>query len=127
MEHGKELIYQAVNVLIFCIAITILLNRASSYLSLIKSVKNAYNDSDALYQDEYIDIDTDYVTYDQLITSLFSTLEYDLEINGLLISKYEHTIDQIESYNIADTKYIKSYFYDSNGNVTRIIYTSIGG
>lgn len=126
MTHGKELFYQAVSVILFLLATTILLRQASIYMDLVKSVKEAYKDTDALYQSEYSA--SEIVTYDELIASLFGTLEYDLEINGFLISKYEHTVDQIGDYNIADTNYSKSYFYDSNGNITRIIYTtSVGG
>lgn len=125
MGNGKELLYQAVSTILFCIAISLFFRQAASYQQLVARVKEAYQDSDALYCAEYNA--SDYVSYAELVITLCKTLEYDVEINGELISKYDQTVDKIDSYGIANTDYQKAYAYDTNGNVTRIIYTSISG
>lgn len=123
MDHAKELMIQAVSAIIFCIAVALLFRQVKNYTQLLSEVKNHYQNTEALYQSEYFG--SEVTTYAQLIASLSHPLEYDLEINGVLISKYEHTTDQISEYHIANTNYRKSYFYDFNGNVTRIIYQSV--
>ena len=65
------------------------------------------------------------VTKGELIAFLCDKLEYDIEIDGLLVSRYVHNKDSILSYQITGDEYIKGYIYDANGNITRIIYSSI--
>lgn len=125
MENGKELILSAISAIIFCGAIILLFNQVKSYSKLLNVIQAEYTQESVMYESSYTGSDD--VSYHELIASLFDTLEYDLEINGLLISKYEHTVDQIDTYIIANTAYTKSYYYDSSGMVTRIIYTTIGG
>lgn len=133
MEHGKELLLQAVSVILFCIAITGLFHQARAYAKIVKAVKDCYSQQQVLYEQgavnefDLVGASGNCCSYAQLITSLLGPLEYDIEINHHLISKYEHTVDQIEDYPIAKTDYSKSYAYDQQGIVTRIIYTSITG
>ena len=122
MENWKELLYQSISTIIFCVAITLLLHQSASYSKLLEQIK--CKDEPLIYQQPW-DKDEPLVTYAELIASLVQPLEYDMEIDGLLISKYDHTVDQIESYDIKNTKYRKTYAYDSNAVVTRIIYKSV--
>lgn len=64
------------------------------------------------------------VTSGELIAFLCDKLEYDIEIDGLLVSHYVHNKDSILAYQITGNEYIKSYVYDNSGNITRIIYSS---
>lgn len=133
MDHGKELLLQAVSVILFCMAITGLFHQARSYAKLVKTVKECYSNEQVLYEQKaeptknQNSLYGNCCSYTELIATLCNPLEYDIEINGLLISKYEHTGSQIDDYAIASTDYLKSYAYDQNGAVTRIIYTSMMG
>ena len=123
MENWKELVYQSVSTVIFCIAVVLLLHQYASYTKLLEQLK--YRNQSLLYQ-QYKNEADPLISYAELIATLVQPLEYDMEIDEVLISKYEHTPDQIQSYGIKKTNYVKSYAYDGNGEVTRILYKSIG-
>ena len=78
---------------------------------------------DALYEAEYTVSES--TSYAELIMSLCGTLEYDIQIDGRLIQKEEHSIDQVEGYHILRSDYTKSYLYDDNGKLKRIVYRSV--
>lgn len=120
MENWKDLLYQSISTILFCVAITVFLHQSTSYSKLLEELKSM--DQPAIYQQEREE--ELFTTYPELIASLVQPLEYDIEIDGLLISKYEHTVEQIESYGIKNTRYEKTYAYDSKGAVTRLIYRS---
>ena len=122
MENWKELVYQSVSATIFCIAVTLLLHQYVSYTKLLEQLK--CRNQPLLYQQNKSEVNP-FVSYAELIATLVQPLEYDMEIDQVLISKYEHTPDQIQSYEIKKTNYVKSYAYDGNGEVTRILYESI--
>lgn len=121
MENWKDLLYQSISTILFCVAITVFLHQYTSYSKFLEQLKSM--DQPAIYQQER-DEEKLITTYPELIASLVQPLEYDIEIDGLLISKYEHTVEQIESYGIKNTRYRKTYAYDSKGAVTRLIYRS---
>lgn len=133
MEHGKELLIQAVSTILFCVAVTLLFHQARTYSELLNEVKETYGQEQVLYESNYQEFygqegtssEAENCSYEELVASLFGVLEYDLEIDSLLISKYEHTIDKIEEYHLQSGSYSKSYCFDQNGVVTRIVYRSI--
>lgn len=131
MENGKALLIQAIETIIFCIAVTLLLIQAKQYTNILQTLNHTEQKNSLMYEEQKIYTDNQHemlvesISYKGLIASLCDTLEYDLEIDGLLISKYEHIPEHIEEYNIKEKRYRKSYAYDTCGNVTRIIYTSV--
>jgi hypothetical protein len=122
MNHSTELLHQAFAACIFCIAISLLLFGYRNYTRLL-IISNAILNEDVMYE-QYNDIDKEEFTRGEIVTLLFNQLEYDIEIDGFLISKVENTRENISSYPILDASFLKSYAYDSKGNITRIIFTN---
>lgn len=122
MENWKELIYQSISTVIFCVAVTLLLHQYASYTKLIRQLNCM---DELLFYQQYKNEEDALISYAQLIATIVQPLEYDIEIDQVLISKYEHTRDQIESYGIKNEMYEKNYAYNENGEVTRILYKSI--
>lgn len=123
MEDTLKFIKIACAGLVFCIGMIIFLHGIRTYNKSISTVREKIKDDNVLYQQYYPD--EEIVTYSELIASLFQILEYDIEIDGFLINKYEHFAEKVISYNIQETDYSKSYLYDANGNVTKIVYTPV--
>ncbi len=67
------------------------------------------------------------VTYAGLIATLYGALEYDINIDGLTISRREHDPEDIPEYGISRTNYKKSYVYDGQGNIKEVVYRSVIG
>ena len=130
MGNAKELLLQAVAGILFCVAITLLFHQVSEYDRALAIVKHSYQNQQTVsmepnkYSSEIHSAMKNQVSYGELIASLCDSLEYDVEINGSLIRKYEHTPDKIDDYCISMQSYQKSYAYDSSGEITKIIYQS---
>lgn len=123
MEHITELIHQAFAVFLFCISITVLLISYHSYLNTLNSAKRIQK-NDIIYQ-QYQENEKDIAPRSEVIALLLHELDYDVEIDGILISKSEDTEENISSYYITHEKYLKSYAYDNDGIITRIIYKGL--
>ncbi len=123
MSHGTELLHQAFAVFLFCNAITLLFLGYQRYATVLNTVKKI--ESEEIMYEQYKDSDGNVVTRGEIISLFFNQLEYDIQIDELLISKIENVKESISSYSIPYEKYKKSYVYDSKGNITRIIFTRI--
>lgn len=124
MENAANLIHQAFAIFLFCIAVTILFFTYHSYISTLTTAKQI--NTDKIMHEQYSDIKEPTVTKGMIITMLLKyPLEYDMEIDGLLISKSENTRENISTYRFDHEKYKKSYAYDSKGNITRIIFKGL--
>lgn len=75
--------------------------------------------------EQLYEIEEDIVSSSELKAALFYELEFDVQIDDILISKQEHTVQMIESYQNKSIRYKRSYAYDSRGNITRVIYISL--
>ena len=122
MDHITQLLRQAMALIVFCIAVSILFLEYHNYCYLLKVVGNNINEK-IVFEQQY-DKTNNLVTSGELIALLCDKLEYDIEIDELLVSHYVHNKDSILTYQITDNEYIKSYVYDDNGDITRIIYNS---
>lgn len=122
MDHALDFLYQGFTTFMFCIAITVLLVEYSSYITALQTSEELLKE-DIMFEQAHT-VDQGIITRGEIITCFLDTLEYDLEINGQLISKSENVKNNISSYSIPDKQYQKSYAYDNNGNITRIIFTS---
>lgn len=122
MEHYKELIFTAVSTILFCTAVSLLFYQAATYQQTLFQIEERYRSMDALYEAE--NSVSELTSYAELIMSLCGTLEYDIQIDGRLIKKEEHSIDQIDGYFIPRADYTKSYLHDEDGNLIRIVYWS---
>lgn len=123
MQNGNELLYQALAVFFFCAAVTCLFLGYRNYTAAINTSKNIVK-NEIIYE-QYHQVQEDIYTKGEIKALLLSPLEYDIEIDNLLISKKENVTDNISTYKVPDKKYIKSYAYDNNGTITRIIFKSI--
>jgi hypothetical protein len=119
MERANKLLYIAFGSIMFCAGIFILISSANNYKETLEIVRQNYKDDIILYQ-QFNPVMEDIVTYPELIAMLYSRLEYDIEINGVLISKDIHSRELIQNYGIRDTDYIKSYEYNEKGEITKI-------
>lgn len=122
MEDVNKILYIGASTFLFCIGIYLLFSIANIYVHTLKLEQGQLQENE-IYQQNYSDGNT--VTYTELVATLFTTLVYDIQINDILINKASHEMDRIEEYQILDTTYQKNYFYDSNGNITKIIYKSV--
>lgn len=120
MDNIAKYIQQGFNIFIFCIAITFLFTCFNTYNNILYTAKEIKK-NDVIYE-KYSDSGEAVVDKAELIVTLFSQLEYDIEIDGSLFSKKENLKESIYTFPIDHKKYLKSYKYDNNGNVTRIIY-----
>lgn len=115
-----ELIF---DIVLFTAAIWVSITLSKSYLSMLNGSKNGLNNN--ILSEQSRIVDEDIVSSSELIATLFYELDYDVQIDDLLISKYDHIEEFIGIYNINNKLYKRSYSYDINGSVTRVIYTSI--
>ncbi|MDF2473841.1 MAG: hypothetical protein K0R21_1623, partial [Anaerocolumna sp.] len=123
MENSLKLLGQAVSVLMFCTAISVFLLLYSNYQKEI-NISNSFL-TESIAFEQYNDVKELNFTKGEILIMLIYKLEYDIEIDGLLISQYENVKENISNISIEDKEYFKSYGYDTNGNITRIIFTSM--
>jgi|BioPla2DNA2_1021312.scaffolds.fasta_scaffold189783_1 hypothetical protein len=110
-----------IGVILFCIGTFLLINGSSKYIHTVKVVRQNLKDDEVLYQ-QYITEEAN-TSYAELIGMLFNQLDYDIEIDGLIIDKSTHTQDKIASYGIEKVDYKKEYLYDYNGKIYKIVFT----
>lgn len=121
MSNVTKLLYQVFAALMFCIAISLLLFGYRSFMSVVASSKEI-TDEQVIFEQNH-EFEEAFVTKGDLIAMLFTPLEYDIEIDGFLINKYENVKDNLSSYPIVEANYRKSYVYNDDGNIIRILYT----
>lgn len=123
MENTTKFIKLACAGIIFCIGVFYFNYSISIYNKLVTTVREKIKDDKIIYQQYYSN--EEYITYSELIAVLIQELEYDIEIDGFLISKYEHQAESIINYEIEMANYRKSYVYDTSEKITRIVYEKI--
>lgn len=123
MEQVGKWIYIIWNIEVFCLAIFCLFMNDRGYSEALQSVAKLKKEN--VIFEQYNDEGRDIVTRAEIIDSLCTKLDYDIEIDGTLISKSGNTKLYISTYKINCNKYLKSYSYDNKGNITKIIYTGL--
>lgn len=121
MSNVTKLLYQVFEALMFCIAVSLLLIGYRSFMTVVACSKEIAEEQVVFEQNH--ELKEPYVTKGELIAMLFTPLEYDIEIDGFFISKYENVKDNLSSYPIGEANYRKNYIYDDDGNIIRILYT----
>lgn len=122
MNVTNKLYQWIASAVLFCISIAVLTFFTNSYSALLEETSKMIYDQE-LYQ-QYNQENKETITYSELIASLMQPLDYDIKVDGLSISKYEHYVDMISDYSIRNGVYHKRYQYDNRGNITLVIYTS---
>lgn len=107
--------------ILFIVGMIYLLFSTNTYHQGVSHLREEIKENEVLYQ-QYVS-DEKLVSYPELVSTLFQTLEYDLEIDGVMIRKQDHDAEKILSYGIIHADYQKTYAYDSKGNVIKVIFT----
>jgi len=123
MNHSNELLHQVFAVFLFCIAVSALFYQYHNYLAALNSSTEILNDK--IMYEQYNNKEENIYTKGEIIAFLLNQLEYDVEIDGLFISKSENLKENISAYSIRDNSFGKSYVYDKDGKISRIIFTSM--
>jgi SHS2 domain-containing protein len=123
MENVNKLLLMAFSAIVFCFGIFVMMNEAKAYHNALTTVRGLFKEEEIYQQYNAEDLET--ISYAELIATLILPQEYDLMIDGTVISKMEHDADKISGYGIRKTYYRKSYRYDDNGKINLIIYTGL--
>ncbi len=121
MSDINKLFRMAISALVFCTGLYVLLHQSKTYMVMLNTTREFLKESEVYRQSLAADRET--ITYAELIAALLHPLEYDILIDGILIRKDVHSLDKVAGYGIHRNDYKRSYIYDINGNVTRIVYT----
>ena len=121
MSNGTKTLYQVFAAIMFCIAVSLLLFGYRSFMTVVASSSKVVEEQ-VIFEQKH-ELVEPFVKKGDLIAMLFTPLEYDIEIDGFYISKHEKVKDNLSSYPIADANYSKSYVYNEDGNIIRILYT----
>lgn len=127
MENVTAFLRTAAFMIMFCLAGFYLLYQYRTLNSVIYTAKTDISKRDILYE-QYLDVmKEDKVSYAEIITGLLNELDYDIRINNMIISKADFNYHEFDFSNIPEGEYVKSYEYDSSGDIDRVIYTFYQG
>lgn len=121
MDHANKILYSAFGAILFCAGVFLLIRSSEQYRETLETVRENYKEDSTVYR-QYEPEASQIVSYAELIASLLYKQEFDIEVEGIKIAKGSVTGENIGEFAIRDTDYIKSYQYDNQGNITKIIY-----
>lgn len=124
MENITKMISLAFNVFMFCLAVWVLHSENTAYLHALKAASKIQKE-DVIYEQHNDKDRENIVKKAEVMSVLFDSLEYDVEIDGTLISKSENVKMFLTTMKFNHKEYQKSYAYDSSGNMTRVVYQGI--
>lgn len=124
METIHKFIYLTFYSLLLCLGLNILMVQIQSINGIYEVLEIEMKEDNLTNSSIQEEPQIPEVTYSQLMCTLIGSLEYDIEINGLLINKSQFIGLDSQTYNIARTNYEKQYKYDQNGKIIKIVYTS---
>lgn len=122
MENLSKLFLASMTALIFVIAISVLFISNREMNKFIDLVKGDIQEIQVLYSADYINTKDGIVEYHELISMLMHGLEYDVKVGHKEIKKEGHNYLNFEFGSIAKKDYKKSYEYDKDGKIHKIIY-----
>ncbi len=119
----NRLIRDSFTMIIFCMGALLFISYTNRYQELLRAARD--HGKDPVMIQQFMDHEEMILSYAQLIASLCYPQDYDIRIDDVRISKLEHNVAEIKNYEIREISYKKRYQYDSNGNITYIIYQGI--
>lgn len=123
MTEGNKLFIVIFSTIFFCIGVFLMLRNSALYKDLITITSE--NDQDH-YLYPQLSFEEGYqVSYAELVSTLCSKLEYNIEIDGVFIDRQQFSPEDISNYKIIDTIYKKNYVYNDNGCIEKIMYSGI--
>lgn len=123
MDIVYQYIERIVGTIVFILACYVLVGFTKNYFTLLRESRIQLQQP--AINEQLYEIEEDIVSSSELKATLFYELEFDVQIDDILISRQEHTVQMIESYQIRSIRYKRSYAYDIWGNITRVIYISL--
>lgn len=123
MSNSTKLLYQAFATFLFCIAVSLLVFGYRNFTILMNTSKGVVREK-IIYEQNH-EMKESIVTKGELMAMLFTPLEYDIEIDGVLLHKYDHVKGNFNSYPILEGDYHKRYVYNNHGNIIKILFTRI--
>ena len=126
MQNVTKFLETVASVLLFCIAVSFFLYQIRVLNTLTVSAKEEICKQDIYYEQERTldEIQESKVSYAEVISTLFGDLDYDIQINNMTIVKENYNYQIFDFSTVPNAEYMKSYQYDSSGNIVKVIYRS---
>lgn len=122
MENVDKLLHMTFCVFLFSIGLILMSYEAKAYHDILTITGEMFKEKE-IYQ-QYNFAGEKVIPYSELIASLLQPLDYDIIIDEVIIRKDEHNPESINSYNIRNATYVRSYQNNEDGTIARIIYSS---
>lgn len=120
MDVSENLLFQGLYVFLFCIALTVLFYNFNSYMFTLNEVRNL--NKEQIIFEEGNDLGEDMVSRAELISYMMHQLEYNIEVDGVVINKTDNIRGNIQNYNFHSDFYRKGYRYQRNGTIETIVF-----
>ncbi|GEM_PF-4027835 len=104
--------------ILFCISLTLLFYQHRS----VNEALNQFNKNTEKIVVERVYEPVNKISSVDIISMLMTSLDYDIEVNDMYISRHNHRSVDLNYYSIESGFYTKTYAYDINGDITRVIY-----
>lgn len=122
MDSSLTFLERISNLLIFCMAISMLYIGSSTLWQTINTLKISISKQQVLFEQALEAVNAEKVEYDEIIGSLMGELTYDIVINDMIINKDDYNPQRVDYKKIKNTSYNKTYVLDPEGNILKIIY-----
>ena len=123
MDHIGNFLYQSFGILLFSMGVTLLLMNDKEFYRIYDKAILEYQNSPIVSQGMMEEgEEVRYYSKGYIIALLLEPLEYDIQINQYIINKHFHDTSKIHNYIIVDDWFKKTYQYDNEGNIERIIF-----
>lgn len=120
------MIEKAAYIVIFCLSVTILYRQFTNFNIFLNVCKENVFDDFAIYKQRNYQESEDVVTYDEIIAGLINSIDYDVQINELYISKNTFNYMDFDYLNIPKyNKYRRDVVYNQYGVISLIRFTGI--
>lgn len=126
MESSLTFLERVANILIFCMALTILFLTNKELGNIMTSLKSSISDQQVLYEQSLEVINEDETTYGEVIGILMSELTCDITINNLELESASYNPQSFNFKQIDRCSYSKSYTLDTKGNIVKIMFMRLG-
>lgn len=128
MENFTEILYTSLAIMFFCLAVSlcILLNKNLDRSTTVVK-ENQIMNQNLTTANGTTTQDVDLYSRDQLIAYVMSGLEYNTEIDGIVYEASEQGYQNFNYHAVYSEYYKLTRKYDSTGNVTRYVFTSVEG
>lgn len=126
MESLFNMIEKAAYVVIFCLSVMLLYWQFTNFNIFLNVCKENVFDDFAIYKQRNYQESEDIVTYDEIIIGLINSIDYDVQINELYISKNTFNYTNFDYLNIPKyNKYRRDVVYNQYGVISLIRFTGI--